>query len=76
MGLGRRQTGLVLAVDQQPPDPLVRDLAHELLDVHPAIPERPALPVGLRDLSVERDDSLKTRRNLDQRHGRRILTSL
>ena len=66
--LGRRQPGLVLAVDQQPPDLLVRDVADELLDVDPAVAKRAALAVGLGDRRVERDYSLKSRRNLDQRH--------
>ena len=42
----------------------------------PAVAERAALAVRLGDRRVERDYSLKSRRNLDQRHGRRILSGL
>ena len=68
-GCGRRQPRLVLPVHEQAPDLLVRDVADEILDVDPAVAERAALLVGLGDLSVERDHSLETRRNLYQRHG-------
>ena len=72
--LGRRQAGVVVAVDEQSPDLLVRHVADELLDVDSAIPKRAALAVGLGDRRVERDYSLKSGRDLDQRHRRRILT--
>jgi hypothetical protein len=67
--LGRRQARLVLAIDQQPPDLLVRDVADQLLDVDAAVAKRATLPVRLGDRRVERDYSLKSRRNLDQRQA-------
>ena len=46
-------------VDEEAPHLFVRDLADELLDVDAAIPERTALPVGLGDLGLERDNALE-----------------
>ena len=64
--LGRRQAGLVGAVHEQAPDLLEGHLAHELLDVHPPVPERAALLVRLGDLALEGDDPLETGRDLNQ----------
>jgi hypothetical protein len=49
MRLGRRQPGLEAPVDEQAPDALERHRADELLDVDPAVAQRPALAVGLGD---------------------------
>ena len=37
----------------------VGDVPGELLDVHAAVPQRPALPVGLGDLGLERHDAFE-----------------
>jgi hypothetical protein len=58
-----------IAVDEQAPDVLVRVVAHELLDVHAAIAQRPAVSVGLRDLGLDRDDPLEAW--LELVHGRK-----
>ena len=60
--------GLELAVDEQAPHLLERDLADELLDVDAAIAQRAALLVGLGDLGGEGDDALEA--GLDFAHGR------
>ena len=59
VGLGRREAGLVGAVDEQAPDLLERDAADELLDVDPAVAEGGAFLVRLGDLGVEGDDPLE-----------------
>ena len=59
VGLGRRQARLQLAVDEQAPDLLERDLAHQLLDVDAAVAQRAARPVGLGDLGREGDYALE-----------------
>jgi hypothetical protein len=71
MRLGRRQARLVLPVHQQPPHLLVGHVAHELLDVDPAIAERTALLVGLGDRGVERDYALEPGGHFDHRHRER-----
>ena len=50
---------MVGAVDQQAPDVLERDPADDLLDVDPAVAQRGALLVGLRDLGLEGDHALE-----------------
>ena len=57
--LGRRQAGQQLAVDQQAPDLLERDVADQLLDVDAAVAQRAAGPVGLGDLGGEGDDAFE-----------------
>ena len=64
--LGGRHARLEAAVHEQAPDLLERHAAHQVLDVDAAVAERAALPVGLGDLGVERDDALETRGHLDQ----------
>jgi hypothetical protein len=59
VGLGRRHAREQLAVHEQAPYLLERDPADELLDIHPAIAERSAGAVRLRDLGRKRDDALK-----------------
>ena len=54
-----RHSGLEVLVHEQAPHLLVRDFAHELLDVDPAIAKRAALPVGLGDLRLEGDDAFE-----------------
>ena len=56
-------------VHEQAPDLLVVVLADELLDVHAAIPQGTALPVGLGDLRLEGDDPFEPR--LELVHGRK-----
>ena len=60
VGLGRREAGLVGAVDQQPPDVLERHPSDDLLDVDASVAERRPFLVGLGDLGPERDDALET----------------
>ena len=76
MRLRRRQPRLVLPVHEQAPDLLVRDLARRAPRCPPRDSGAPRPPCRARRPSLERDDSLEPRRNLYQRHGRRILTSL
>ena len=59
VGLGRREPGLVGAVDQQPPDLLERHPPDELLDVDAAVAQRRPFLVGLGDLGLEGDDALQ-----------------
>ena len=68
MRLGGRQPGLERPVDEQAPDLLEGDLAHELLDVDAAVAQRAALAVGLCDLGGEGDDALEA--GLDFAHAR------
>ena len=56
VGLGRRETGFELAVDEQAPDLLERDPPDDLLDVDTAVAEGGAFLVRLGDLGLERDD--------------------
>ena len=70
VGLGGRQAGLGLVVDEQPPDLLERDDADELLDVDAAIAQRAAVAIGLGDLRLERDDPLEARLELAHRTPR------
>ena len=56
---GGRQARLQRAVDQQAPHLLEGHVAHDLLDVDAAVAQRPAVPVGLRDLRGEGDDALE-----------------
>jgi hypothetical protein len=64
MRLGRRKARLVGAVHEQSPDLLERHGAHEVLDVHPAVAQRPAFLVRLGDLGREGDDALQARLHL------------
>ena len=57
--LGRRHPGLVGTVNEQAPNVLEGDAAHELLDVDPPVAEGPALLVRLRDLGLEGDDAFE-----------------
>ena len=57
--LGRRHSGLELAVHEQTPDLLERDVADQLLDVHAPVAQRTTFAVGLRDLRGEGDYALK-----------------
>jgi len=59
--LGRRQTRVELAVDEQAPDVAERHVADEVLDVHAAVAQGAALPVGLGDLGLEGDDAFQAR---------------
>jgi hypothetical protein len=59
IGLGRRQPGREGVVHQQAPDMPVGDMASQLLDVHPAVPERAAFLIWLGDFGLEGDNSLK-----------------
>src|SRR5205823_11144757 len=63
LAVGGRKAGLERLVDE-PPDLLERDDADELLDVDAAVPELPALAVGLGDLRLERDDAREARREI------------
>ena len=58
--LGRLQTGLEVAVDEEAPDLLVGDRADEVFNVDAAVAERAALLVGLGDLGGEGDDVIIT----------------
>ena len=57
--LGRRQAGVVGAVDQQAPDVLERDAPDDVLDVDAAVAQRGPFLVGLGDLGLEGDDALE-----------------
>src|SRR5262249_51760355 len=46
-------------VNEQAPDVPERDVPGQVLDVHTAVPESPALPVGLGDLGLERHDAFE-----------------
>ena len=70
IGLGGRQARLELAVDQQPPDLLVRHGADQVLDVVPAVAQRAAFLVGLGDLGGEGDDTFEA--GLDFAHSRSL----
>ena len=61
---GGRQAHVERAVHQQAPDLLVGHLAHQVLDVHPAVAQRAAFLVRLGDLGRERDDALESGLNL------------
>ena len=57
--LGRRQTRLQRAVDEQAPDLLERHGADQLLDVDAAVAQRAARAVGLGDLGGEGDHAFE-----------------
>jgi hypothetical protein len=59
MRLGGWQAGEERSIDQQAPDLLEGHRADEVLDVDPAVAERAALLVGLRNLGRERDHALE-----------------
>ena len=67
MRLGRREAGLVAAVDQEPPDLLERHAPDEVLDIDAAVAEGAALLVGLGDFSLEGDYALEAGLDLAQR---------
>ena len=48
------------AADEQAPYPLERHPPDELLDVHAAVAQRVSIPIGFRDLGLERDDPFKS----------------
>ena len=50
-----------MAVYEQTPDLLERHQSDEVLDVHPAVAKRSAVPVGLGDLGLEGDYTLEAR---------------
>ena len=54
--LGRRQTRVEGAVDEQAPDVAVVVVADEVFDVDAAVAQRAAFAVGLGDLRLEGDD--------------------
>ena len=66
---GVRHRRFEVVVDQQPPDIFVRVAPDELLDIDPAIPERPARELGLGDLRLDGDDALETRLEVVHRGG-------
>jgi hypothetical protein len=67
--------GVEAVVDEEAPDLLVRHVADELFDVHPAVPERAALLVGLGNLGLEGDDALEARLEVASFHrGERYRT--
>jgi hypothetical protein len=65
MRLGGREPGLERAVDEQAPDLLERDAAHQLLDVDAAVAQGAAVAVGLSDLGGEGDHALEPGLDLD-----------
>src|SRR5437764_8547111 len=58
IGIGHPRFEVV--VDEEPPDVLVRVAADELLDVDPAVPQRAAFTVRLRDLCLDGDHTFET----------------
>ena len=58
------------AVDEQAPDLLIGDRAHEILDVDAAVAQRAPGPVGLGYLGGEGDDAFQT--GLDFAHVARF----
>ena len=64
--LGRRQAGLVAAVNQEAPDLLERDSPDQVLDVDAAVAEGAAFLVRLGDLRLEGDYALEAGLDLAQ----------
>ena len=59
IGLGRRQAGVELVVDEQAPDVAEVDVPDEVVDVDAAVAQRPTLLVRLGDGRLEGDDALE-----------------
>ncbi len=70
VGLGGREPGVELVVDEQPPDVGEVDVADEVVDVDAAVAQRPALLVRLGDGRLEGDDALEA--GLEVRVGRAV----
>ena len=59
--LGRGQARPELPVDEQRPHVAERNVAHQIFDVDAPVAEGAALPVGLGNVGLERDNALKAR---------------
>ena len=60
-GLGRRQAGAELAIDEEGPHVAEGDAANEVLDVDAPVAQRTALSIGFGDLGLEGDHALEAR---------------
>jgi hypothetical protein len=58
-GLGGRQAGVELVVDEEAPDIAVGDPSDEVFDVNAAVAQCSSVAIGLCDLGLERDNALK-----------------